>query len=436
MPLAVLAAALARAGFDVRPAPALAGAVRVAVPLDGVAPALAARIAASGLALGVEPDALVVADREPDDARYADQRPYLEAIHAPEAWERVTGSPAVVVAVIDTGIDVAHADLGSRLAPRSGRVGDLGCPNDRIGCNFVSLETADPSCGYEAAPPNGAIADDEGHGSFVAGIAAAAGNDGVGVTGVAWNVRLLPVKVLDCTATGRIADAAAGIRYAVARGADVINISFGSRRDSDVLRAAVEEAIAAGVVVVASAGNDGADSVTFPAGYPGVIAVAASGRFGAGGLDYAQPAEFSNFGGRVDVYAPGRSLLSTVPLALCGRRGWFCTDGAYASATGTSFAAPIVAGAAALLRSQHPGLGPALVRSRLISSAAPLGLIDLDAAVAQPFFTAGAPGTSRDGGGAPAGPSTNSGTAPVGGSPLVPVPANTGGAGDGWRPER
>ena len=442
----VLAAALRRAGLDVRPTPALARAVRVAVPRGSDAAALADRIATGGavhrLVLGVEPDARVAAERLPDDPLYPEQQDYFAAIHAPAAWELVTGTPAVTVAVIDSGLALAHPDLAPRLAfnpaesPINGSDDDgNGCIDDVVGCSFVSLETADPSCGYVTPPPHPFVEDDEGHGSFVSGIAAAAGNNGDGVAGVAWNVRLLPVKVLDCTATGRIADAAAGIRYAIARGADVINISFGSRSDSDVLRAAVEEAIAAGVVVVASAGNDGADSVTFPAAYPGVIAVAASGRFGAGGIDYAQPAEFSNFGGRVDVFAPGRRLLSTVPHALCGRRGWFCEDGPYAFATGTSFAAPVVAGAAALLRAQHPGLLPALVRSRLIATAAPLGLIDLEAAVSAAFYSAGLPGTSRAGGGAPAGPSANSGAVPAEG-PRVPIPANTGGGPGRARPWR
>ncbi len=305
-----------------------------------------------------------------------------------------------------------------------------GCPDDIVGCNFVSLDTADPSCGYTAAPPNGLVQDDEGHGSFVAGIAAAQGDNGRGITGVAWNVHILPVKVLDCTATGRIADAAAGIRYAVQRGANVINISFGSRRDSSVLRDAVEEALAQGVTVVASAGNDGADVVTYPAAYPGVIAVAASGRVGTNGIDYTAPAEFSNFGGRVDVFAPGRRLLSTVPQAMCGRRGWFCEDGPYAYATGTSFAAPVVAGAAALILSTHPGLRPPLVRSLIMGSETATidssGLLDLAGALDAPLYGLGAPGTSRSGAGAPVGP-VASGAGTPGPTPTrVPIPANTG----------
>src|SRR5690606_16499485 len=115
-------------------------------------------------------------------------------------------------------------------------------------------------------------------GTFVAGIAAAHGDNGEGIAGIAWQARILPVKVLDCTATGRVADAAAGIRYAARQGADVINVSFGTSRDSAVLREAVDEALAVGAVVVGSAGNEGVSLVTFPAAYPGVIAVGASGR--------------------------------------------------------------------------------------------------------------------------------------------------------------
>ena len=188
-----------------------------------------------------------------------------------------------------------------------------------------------PSCGYSEPPPNWRAWDDERHGTFVAGLAAAAGNNGTGITGIAWQARILPVKVLDCTATGRIADAAAGIRYAARMGADVINVSFGASNDSLVLREAIQEAQTRGAVVVASAGNDGRRGATYPAAYPGVIAVAASGLVTGGGIDYRAPASFTNFGA-VDIMAPGVNVLSTVPPELCGQRGWICTDGPYAVA--------------------------------------------------------------------------------------------------------
>ena len=285
-----------------------------------------------------------------------------------------------------------------------------GCIADIVGCNFVSLSTADPSCGYTMAPPNWRTADDEGHGTFVAGLAAAAGNNSRGISGIAWNARILPVKVLDCTATGRIADAAAGIRYAARMGADVINVSFGATSDSLVLREAVQEAQARGAIIVASAGNESQQSLTYPAAYPGVISVAASGRLTEQGVDYRSLASFTNFGG-VDVMAPGVGVISTVPESACGTRGWVCLDGPYASASGSSFATPIVTGAVALLRARYPDLSPMLLRALLLDSrqagtlSSDPGLLDIGAALERPIYEAEAAGLSRAATGDSRGPS-------------------------------
>src|SRR5207302_5833040 len=118
----------------------------------------------------------VVATVLPNDPRYPQQADMLQAIHAPAAWDRTTGEPRVMIAVIDSGIDLTHPDLASRLSVNAAeRVDGLdndgnGCVDDISGCNFVSLETADPSCNYTVPPPNRLVDDDEGHGSFVAGI--------------------------------------------------------------------------------------------------------------------------------------------------------------------------------------------------------------------------------------------------------------------------
>ncbi len=414
VPASRLAEALRALGVDVVTSDA--DGARVAVPPGAEPAALAARLAASGLARSVEGDGIVRAAREPDDPRYVEQSRYLDTIGAPQAWARATGAD-VVIAVIDTGIDLTHPDLASRLFVNRGELANgrdddgNGCVDDVSGCSFVSPVTADPSCGYTTAPPHAGVQDDEGHGTFVAGIAAAAGNNGRGITGVAWDARLLPVKVLDCTATGRISDAAGGIRYAARLGADVINISFGTLTDSPVLRDAIREAQALGAVVVASAGNDGRRGVTYPARYDDVLSVAASGLQRATGLDYRATATFANFGGGVDFLAPGVRVLSTVPTGLCGRRGWVCgEDGPYAVASGSSFATPVVAGAVAVMLARHPDRSPDLAVRLLLGARGPgatvadARVLDLGAAVEREVFTLGAPGTSRAGGGAVPGP--------------------------------
>lgn len=425
-----LVEALRGLGFDVEPASPSASGARIRVGPEVSPDALAARLAATRLVRSVEPDAVVRAAQlppdaetpEPNDPLYLDgQRAYLGAIGAPEAWaalEERVGDNGVLIAVIDTGVDYDHPDLVSRLAVNLGDEffdgvdnDGNGCPDDIVGCNFVSLTTADPSCGYTAEPPNWRTRDDEGHGTFVSGIAAATGNNEVGVTGVARGAMLLPVKVLDCTATGRISDAAAGIRYAADMGADVVNISFGTPNDSPALREAIEYAQARGAVIVASAGNDGSRGITFPAAYPGVLSVAASGEVDANGtLDFRLTAPFAQFGEGVDYLAPGVDLLSTFPARLCGQGEWDCVEVDYARGTGSSFATPIVAGAVANMLAAYPDRSVEFVLAMLLTArheGVPgqlSRLLNIGAAVQRELFEAGAAGTSRDGGGIPGGP--------------------------------
>ncbi|MDA1239919.1 MAG: S8 family serine peptidase, partial [Chloroflexi bacterium] len=410
--------------------------VRVPLRTDQDPIALAHRLAASGLARSVEADAVLTAARLPDDPLVdGHQQAYLDAVRTPEAWETVTGDDRVVIAVVDTGVDWNHPDLVDRIFInedeqfQSGRDDDAnGCVDDFAGCNFVTLSTADPSCGYFQQPPNWRAQDDEGHGTFVAGVAAATGDNGTGIAGIAWRARILPVKVLDCTATGRVSDAVAGIRYAARMGADVINISFGTPNDSPALREAVIFAQAQGAVIVASAGNDGRSGVTFPARYPGVLSVAASGILvdspaaapdGTADpqvteetretVDYTRTADFARFGEPVDFLAPGVGLVGTVPPALCARGDWACLDdGPYASGSGSSYATAVVTGAMALMISQHPersaefaaGL---LLAGRSFTPGEPGGLLDIAAAVSRPIYSGGVPGTASDGSTPPAG---------------------------------
>ncbi len=230
----------------------------------------------------------------------------------------------VKIALLDSGIDPDHPDL---------RV------NYRGGYDFVNL---DPEPW-----------DDNGHGTEVAGVLAAA-EDGFGLVGVAPQAELYAVKVLGGNAHGAISDVVKGLEWAIQHGMDVVNMSLGTPEDSQALREAVRAAWAAGLVLIAPAGNESSGAVLFPAAYPEVIAVSATTK-----ADRLAP--FSNFGPEVDLAAPGEEIPTTYP------------GGRYRLASGTSFAAPHVAGAAALLISSGVRDNRE-VRERLEQAAEELGL--------------------------------------------------------------
>ena len=204
----------------------------------------------------------------------------------------------------------------------------------------------------------GSPADDDGHGTFVAGVAAAATDNDRGVAGVAWGTRVMPVKVLGADGTGSDADIAEGIGWATEHGADVILLALGGPDDGAVLRSAIENARAQGVVVVAAAGNEGLERPEYPAAYPGVLAVSATNASG-------DVTWYSNRGDWIDVAAPGHDVAGTAP-----------ADGAverYGLLSGTSGAAAVAAGAAGLLRSSEPALSGAEVVERLAATARDAG---------------------------------------------------------------
>lgn len=228
-------------------------------------------------------------------------------IDASSAWLASTGTRETMIAVLDTGIDQDHPDLA---------------PQIRANVNFTRSSTAD---------------DLHGHGSHVAGIAAAAGNNGEGVAGVAFGASLMNVKVLDDSGSGSCSRAAEGIVWAVDNGARVLNLSFGGPAGCDAQARAVRYAAERGVLITAAAGNEGSDEASYPGRYDDVIAVAASDR-----SDLL--ASFSNRGSWVDVAAPGVGILSTLPNH---EAAYSVRDYGYMS--GSSMAAPMVAGAAAVL---------------------------------------------------------------------------------------
>jgi len=253
-------------------------------------------------------------------------------IKATAAWDIIHDAPNVIVAVVDSGLNLTHQDLAPNLwinpSPSSA--------NDRNGANFV---------GGDGRMVSGNPTDDAGHGSHVAGIIGAAGNNGVAVSGVAWKVQLMAVKVFGASGEGTSADIAAGVNYAISRGAHIINASYGdtvvgpfSQTQLDAVTAARD----AGVIFVAAAGNDGANlDVTrhYPASFSldNIVTVGSSTRS-------ETVSTFSNFGSTVDLLAPGERILS---LGYTNNTGTATLDG-------TSMAAPQVTGALALLKARFP----------------------------------------------------------------------------------
>ena len=250
-----------------------------------------------------ELDYIAQAAHDPNDPRFGQQWA-LDRIRAPQAWDLTTGSSDVIIAILDTGVDLSHEDLRGKLMP---------------GYDFVNGDD-DPR-------------DDHGHGTQVAGIAAAATNNGRGVAGVGYHCTIMPIKVLDSRAIGLHSWIAQGIIYATDHGARVINMSLGSYTSSNTLRDAVDYAWRHGVLLVAAVGNGCTSLPAYPAAYEPVMGVSATNR-------YDQRAPFSNYGSHVSVAAPGVSILST-------RRG-----GGYQSWNGTSMASPHVAGLAGLIFAQ------------------------------------------------------------------------------------
>jgi len=246
-----------------------------------------------------EPDFVVEVLGTPDDPGFVNQWGMVK-IEAPQAWDVTTGSASINIAILDTGVDPDHPDLGNKIISN---------------INFSGSDTVD---------------DVFGHGTHVAGIAAASTNNGIGVAGLGYAANIMNVKVLADNGAGAHSAIAAGIIWAADNGAQIINMSFGGGGSTQTLEDAVNYAWSKGVVVVAAAGNNGNSYMVYPAGYTDCIAVAATDR------DDAR-ASWSNYGDWVDVAAPGTGIYSTIK------------GDSYGYKSGTSMASPHVAGLAALV---------------------------------------------------------------------------------------
>lgn len=252
-----------------------------------------------------EPRQIAKAFWAPNDPLYTSDQYGPQKMQTPDAWDITRGSSSVVAAVVDTGVQADHPDL-------SGKV----------------------TAGYDFVDNDSDARDEQGHGTHVAGTIAAITNNGVGVAGVAPDVKIMPVRVLDANGSGTYDWVANGITYAADNGAKVINMSLGGSGGSAALQDAVNYAWNKGVVVVAAAGNSSTSSPSYPAYYTNCIAVAATD-------SNDQKASFSNYGSWVDVAAPGVNIMSTT------------LGGGYGKLSGTSMASPHAAGVAALLASQN-----------------------------------------------------------------------------------
>jgi subtilisin family serine protease len=277
--------------------------------------------------------------------------PYAD-IDATGVWNITTGSDDVVVAVIDTGIDYTHPDLAANIWTNPGEIPGNGIDDDHNG--FI-----DDIHGYDFVDNDGDAMDEHSHGTHVAGTIGAVGNNGAGVTGINWRCKIMACRFLDENGSGSIADAIEAVNYAVANGAQVLSNSWGGGGYSAALAEAITNAKNNGVLFVAAAGNDSANSDASPH-YPScynidnVIAVAAT--------DHRDSlASFSNYGATtVHLAAPGVSILSTV------------LAGSYASYSGTSMATPHVSGVAALLLANDPSMNIYELKSRLVWTGDPI----------------------------------------------------------------
>jgi subtilisin family serine protease len=302
----------------------------------------------------------------------------LQRVAAREAWPLSTGE-GIVVGVLDTGIDWNHPDLINALwvntaEDRNGNgtfddwaatvsiggvFGDLdgidndgnGYVDDVIGYDFVDQDDRNIGDDRQRDP---IPLDEQGHGTSVSGVIAATANNTIGIAGLAFGAKVVTMRAFDATGNAEEDDIAAALLYAVASGCRVVNMSFGDGVDSPVLADAVRYASQAGVLLVASAGNTGQVSRQYPAGYSDVMAIGAT-------TAADRRAPFSSTGSLVDLSAPGQDIITTA------------VGGRYRRVNGTSFAAPYVVAAAAMLWSKHPTWSAAEVRSTLAERSEDLG---------------------------------------------------------------
>jgi len=283
-------------------------------------------------------------------------------ISAVEAWDIEAGSEEIIIAIIDTGVDYTHPDLVDNIWVNADEI--IGNEIDDDGNGYV-----DDYYGYDFFNLDGNPIDDGGHGTHCSGIAAAAGNNGIGIAGVAWNCKIMSVKVMSGAGYGDYEKFAEGIKYAADNGANVFSMSFGWSYEGSIVKNAIDYSYDKGIVLVAAAGNSNSSDKMYPSGYDNVIAVGASNQndercdvddWGYYGI-IPKPMG-SHYGYWVDVAAPGNLIYSSLPTY----QAWVNDEENFNTGEnwtmnydfmfGTSMATPHVAGLAGLILSQKPTL--------------------------------------------------------------------------------
>lgn len=292
----------------------------------------------------------------PNDPAYSDAQKkwHLNQIHAAEAWEITQGCAGVTIAIVDDAVLLTHEDLAPNIYVNPGEIPNNGIDDDLNGyiddVSGYDVADGDPN----ANPPSTASSTFFTHGTLVAGAAAAQSNNSLGTASIGFNTSIIPVKTKSDgeNTPGLLTNPIQGVEYAIASGADVINMSWGSYASSQAHQLLFNNAFSAGQVCVAATGNQGMNFLMYPAAYENVIAVAASGQTNDG-------APFSNVTTGVTVFAPGVDIWSCLADA----------NNSYGYASGTSLAAPIVSGTAALMICNDPDFTPEGIRNCIANSA-------------------------------------------------------------------
>jgi subtilisin family serine protease len=304
---------------------------------------------------------MVSTNLTPNDPLYGEQWA-LNKIDASIAWDLETGSPEVVVAVVDTGVDYRHRDLQANMWMNPGERANNGVDDD--GNGYVDDIYGYDFCTYGGKLRDSDPLDDDGHGTHCAGIIAAKGNNRLDITGVCWRAQIMGLKFLDSTGTGWVADAVAAFYYAVENGANVTSNSWGGGGYCRCMEEAIDYAYSQGVIMVAAAGNSNSSAPFYPAFYDHMISVAATG-------PSDERASFSNYGDWVDLAAPGVDILS---LRASGTSMGTIYNDYTTIASGTSMACPHVAGVYALVLSAQPEWSTELVIGHVVNTADDLGV--------------------------------------------------------------
>lgn len=307
---------------------------------------------------------------DPDFTRQA----YLEQSNVQDAWKLTTGSAQTVVAVIDSGVNIDHPDLQDNIWTNPGEIPGDGIDNDKnglrddyYGWDFVNdIPDVKPKYGGDYYAP--AIH----HGTIVSGIIAASGNNGIGIAGISWRTKIMPLRVLDNRGNGEIANVVKAIDYAVAKKVDAINLSFVGDFDNPLLKNAVERASQAQILVIAAAGNDRKNNGTdgehpvYPACYSGDIV----GVIGVSSLDpLGQKAPFSDYGDCTTISAPGMDLYSSQAV----NYEYPGFDAYYGSGwSGTSLSTAVISGTVALLKSVKKDMPARDIKKALVNGCDPI----------------------------------------------------------------